>query len=86
MSKYSILILGCLLFVGLSSSTGDEVPSIAISCGNTPLGTLPKYQPSMNTLEFTKLLSFLSNEDTKVVVVLENELSLEDFTMKGIRI
>lgn len=67
----------------LSLSTTNEVPTIAISCGNTKLETLPKYQQSMGTLEFKKLLLSLWDEDTKVVMVLENELSLEDFTMKG---
>jgi len=80
MSYYLILILGCLS--ALSLSTTNEVPTIVISCGNTQLKTLPKYQQSMDTLEFKKLLLSLWNEDTKVVMVLENELSLEDFTMK----
>lgn len=82
MSEYIILIIGCLL-CAISSSTSDEIPTMAISCGNTPLVTLPKYQQPMDTLGFKKLLSFLWNEDTKVVMVLEDELSLEDFTMKG---
>jgi V-type H+-transporting ATPase S1 subunit len=81
MSYYLIVILGCLS--ALSLSTTNEVPTIAISCGNTKLDTLPKYQQSMGTLEFKKMLLSLWNEDTKVVMVLENELSLEDFTMKG---
>jgi len=81
MSYYIILILGCLS--ALSLSTTNEVPTIAISCGNTKLVTLPKYQQSMSTLEFKKMLFSLWDEDTKVVMVLENELSLEDFTMKG---
>ncbi|CAI6368050.1 unnamed protein product [Macrosiphum euphorbiae] len=81
MSYYLILILGCLS--ALSLSTTNEVPTIAISCGNTKLDTLPKYQQYMGTLEFKKLLLSLWDEDTKVVMVLENELSLEDFTMKG---
>lgn len=82
MTRYLALTLGCLLCT-LSLSTGDEVPSIAISCGNTPLDALPKYQQSMDTLGFKKLLSSLWNEDTKVLMVLEDELSLEDFTLKG---
>lgn len=81
MSYYLILVLGCLSVLSLTST--NEVPTIAISCGNTQLETLPKYQQSMNTLEFKKLLLSLWDEDTKVVMVLENELSLEDFTMKG---
>ncbi|KAF0762865.1 V-type proton ATPase subunit S1 [Aphis craccivora] len=81
MSHYLILVLGCLSVLSLSST--NEIPTIAISCGNTQLETLPKYQQSMNTLEFKKLLLSLWDEDTKVVMVLENELSLEDFTMKG---
>ncbi|XP_025203917.1 uncharacterized protein LOC112600817 [Melanaphis sacchari] len=81
MSYYLFLILG--FTSALSLSTNNEVPTIAISCGNTQLETLPKYQQSMNTLEFKKLLLSLWDEDTKIVMVLENELSLEDFTMKG---
>ncbi|XP_022182977.1 uncharacterized protein LOC111042614 [Myzus persicae] len=81
MSYYLILMLGVMST--LSLSTTNEVPTIAISCGNTKLETLPKYQQSMGTLEFKKLLLSLWDEDTKVVMVLENELSLEDFTMKG---
>lgn len=81
MSHYLILILGCLS--ALSLSTTNEVPTIAISCGNTKMETLPKYQQYMGTLEFKKMLVSLWDEDTKVVMVLENELSLEDFTMKG---
>jgi len=81
MSYYLTLIFGCLS--ALSLSTTNEVPTIAISCGNTRLETLPKYQQSMDTLEFKKLLSSFWDEDTKVLMVLENELSLEDFTMKG---
>lgn len=80
MSKFLASTIGCLL---LCLVTADEVPTIAISCGNTPLVTLPKYQQSMNTLGFRKLLSQFWNEHTKVVMVLEDELSLEDFTMKG---
>jgi len=75
-------MLGSLLCI-LSSSTSDEVPAIAISCGDTPLLSLQKYQPSMDTLEFKKLLSLLWDENTKVIVLLENELSFEDFSMKG---
>lgn len=82
MSKFPISILGYLA-IAISSAISDEVPTIAISCGNTPLVTLPKYQQSMDTLGFEKLLSSFWNEDTKVVMVLEDELSLEDFTMKG---
>lgn len=82
MSKYLILILGCLLSV-LSSSFSDEVPSMAISCGKTPLTALPKYQHSMDSFGFTNLLESLWDEDTKVVMVLQDELSLEDFTVKG---
>jgi len=82
MFKRLILILGCLLGV-FSLTTSDEVPTIAISCGNTLLTTLPIYQQSIDTLEFTKLLSSFWNEHTKVVMVLEDELSLEDFTAKG---
>ncbi|XP_060881299.1 V-type proton ATPase subunit S1 [Metopolophium dirhodum] len=81
MSYYLILILGCLS--ALSLSTTNEVPTIAISCGNTKLETLSKYQQYMGTLEFKKLLLSLWDENTKVLMVLENELSLEDFTMKG---
>lgn len=81
MSYYLVFIFGCLST--LSLSTTNEVPTIAISCGNTQLKTLPKYQQSMDTIEFKKLLLSLWNKDTKVVMVLENELSLEDFTMKG---
>ncbi|KAL4149639.1 hypothetical protein QTP88_003533 [Uroleucon formosanum] len=81
MSHYLILILGCLS--ALSLSTTNEVPTIAISCGNTKMETLPKYQQYMGTLEFKKMLVSLWDEDTKIVMVLENELSLEDFTMKG---
>lgn len=82
MSKYLILILGCLLSA-LSSSFSDEVPTIAISCGKTPLTALPKYQHSMDASGFKNLLVSLWNEDTKVVMILQNELSLEDFTIKG---
>lgn len=82
MSKYLILILGCLLSV-LSSSFSDEVPSMAISCGKTPLTALPKYQHSMDSFGFTNLLESLWDEGTKVVMVLQDELSLEDFTVKG---
>lgn len=74
-------MLGSLLCI-LSSSTSDEVPAIAISCGDTPLLSLHKYQPSMDTLEFKKLVSLLWDENTKVIVILENELSFEDFSMK----
>lgn len=81
MSKYLILILWCLS--ALSSSTSDEVPTIAISCGNTRLENLPIYQQSMDTIGFKQILMSLWDEDTKVIMVLENELSLEDFTMKG---
>lgn len=79
MSKFLALTIGCLL---LCSATADEVPTIAISCGNTPLVTLPKYQQSVDTLGFRKVLSQFWNEHTKVVMVLEDELSLEDFTTK----
>lgn len=82
MSTYVILILGCLMCVS-PSTAGDGVPTIAISCGNTPLVTLPKYQKAMSTTEFQKLLSHFWNEDTKVVIVLKDELSLEDFAAKG---
>lgn len=82
MSKYPILILGCLS-IAISSTISDEVPTLAISCGNTPLVNLPKHQQTMDTIGFKKLLSSFWNEDTKVVVALEDELSLEDITMKG---
>jgi len=81
MSYYLVLIVGFLCTLSLSAT--NEVPSIAISCGNTKLETLPKYQQSLGTLEFNKLLFSLWDENTKLVMVLENELSLEDFTMKG---
>ncbi|VVC31308.1 ATPase, V1 complex, subunit S1 [Cinara cedri] len=81
MAMYPVLIFGCLCAISLT--TGDYVPTIAISCGITPLLTLPKYQPSIDTLGFKKLLASLWNDDTKVIVILDDELSLEDFTMKG---
>lgn len=82
MSKRLIVVLGCLLCT-LSLSTSNEVPSIAISCGSTPLSTLPEFQQSMDTLVYKKLISSLWNENTKIVMVMKDELSLEDFTMKG---
>lgn len=82
MSKCLVSTLLCLL-CALWLVVGDEVPTIAISCGSTPLTDLPKYYHSMDALGFKKVLSSLWNEDTKVVMVLENELSLEDFTAKG---
>jgi len=66
-----------------SSTASNDVPTMAISCGNTSLVTLPKFQQSLNTVGFKKLLSSFWNEDTKVIVVLEDELSLEDYTVKG---
>ncbi|KAL5234550.1 hypothetical protein ACI65C_001960 [Semiaphis heraclei] len=81
MSYYLVLVVGLLSALSLSAT--NEVPSIAISCGNTKLETLPKYQQSLGTLEFNKLLFSLWDENTKLVMVLDNELSLEDFTMKG---
>lgn len=83
MTKCLVLILGCLLCV-FSSTASNDVPTMAISCGNTPLVTLPKFQQSMNTVGFKKLLSSLWNEDTKVIVVLEDELSLEDYMVKDV--
>lgn len=82
MAKRLVFVLGCLLSA-FSLSVGDEVPSIAISCGHTPLSSLPKFQQSMDTSVFKKMLSHLWNKDTKVVMVMEDELSLEDFTIKG---
>lgn len=82
MARDLIFVLSCLLGT-FSLSVCDEVPTIAISCGDTPLAALPKFQQSMDTLVFKKLLSHLWNEDTKVVMAMEDELSLEDFTMKG---
>jgi hypothetical protein len=82
MAKYLTVILGCLLSA-FSSSFSDEVPTIAISCGKTPLTALPKYQHSMDVFGFKDLLVSLWDEDTKVVMVLQNELSFEDFTVKG---
>lgn len=82
MTLYPVLIIGCLLCT-FSPTTGDDVPAFVISCGITPIYSLPIHQPYIDTLGFKKLLSSLWGDYLKVVVALEDELSLEDIRLKG---